>query len=165
MHGKAESCEVSGLVNSTVTALFMKPPALQLPAVPWLWLVQFLQNWKITIGWWILYASGRVEVQHQSSTEGHRWLPFWWWPTQIFLFVYVCKWVARQKSLLEWWSAVVVTTDHYSGGGCHRQCCSGSAPPPPNSSSGGELKPYLGWKRNTLVVNGRRRQAIRWSDE
>ena len=33
-----------------LTVQFTKPPALRFPAVPWLWLAQFLRNGKMSIG-------------------------------------------------------------------------------------------------------------------
>ena len=38
---------------------------------------------------------------------------------RFFLFVYVCKWVAGKKPLLEWQSVVAATVDCHCGGGHH----------------------------------------------
>ena len=46
---------------------------------------------------WMPGSSGRVWVQHLSSTQGHCRSPFGWWPNQILL-VYVCKWVVGKKA-------------------------------------------------------------------
>ena len=86
-------------------------------------------NYAAHLGWkCFLFGRGRVWVHHLSLSSGPP--PKWWsmvaatadfhscsgWPS-FLLFVYVCKWVAGKKPLLEWLSAVVATADCHSSSG------------------------------------------------
>ena len=64
----------------------------------------YLAPWRV----WILYASGRVWVEHLSSAEGHRRLLFWWWSTQFLFvfFIYANEWWEKSHcwdSDWRWW--------------------------------------------------------------
>ena len=105
---------------------------------------------------WILYSRGRVWVHHLSLSSGHRRNGIRRWPSSLIPWfssatseVFIRRWPATSEWTLrrwprelwvDWFNALTEPGDRTT------------RPPDLNSSSGGELKLYLGSKRNTLLV-------------
>ena len=122
-HGTAGNCKAGGFVNSAVTLLFTKPLISQLSAFPWIWLVQFLQNGKMSIGYeWshqqecsqeTIPVSGRQFGNLMNHAEIIRILCKWgccniaMWLV-VVRSIMICKWglTVHHSWLIDWWGAL-----------------------------------------------------------